>query len=87
MMPSLPSVNRPLPTYKAGPKGSKLLRIKSDKVLELMEHDDELAASISNMLLKNLQRKLDDLLMREVSQKYITPTRKTSLETAVKGFI
>ena len=50
-----------------------------------MEHDNELAASISNMVLKNLQRKLDDLLMREVSQKYITPTRKASLETAVKG--
>lgn len=66
---SVPKFNYPLPTYKSGPKGAKLLRINSNKVLELMKHDDELAASVRGLLLKSLQRKVGHLLLSKIDTK------------------
>jgi len=79
-LPSLPNFNYPLPTYKTGSKGVKLLRINSDKILELMEHDDELAASIRNLLLKSLQRKVGHLLMT----KHVIVPQKDCCELLLK---
>jgi len=52
----------PMASVAAGDKGAVLLRINSEKLLELIEHDDQLRDSMRSILLKGLQRKVGNLL-------------------------
>ena len=54
-------------TFRVGQKGATLMRIEADALYELMEHDEHLANSIRQLLLKSLQRKVG-LLLRSKSQ-------------------
>eukprot|EP00541_Cyclophora_tenuis_P003521 CAMPEP_0116561714 /NCGR_PEP_ID=MMETSP0397-20121206/11738_1 /TAXON_ID=216820 /ORGANISM="Cyclophora tenuis, Strain ECT3854" /LENGTH=281 /DNA_ID=CAMNT_0004087891 /DNA_START=661 /DNA_END=1506 /DNA_ORIENTATION=- len=55
-------VRYPMATIKVGSRGARVMRINSAKLLDLMEHDEQLAASIRALLLKSLQRKVGLLL-------------------------
>jgi len=55
-------VEYPMATIRVGNRGAKVMRIDSTNLLDLMEHDDQLAASIRALLLKSLQRKVGMLL-------------------------
>ena len=52
----------PMASVVAGDKGAVLLRINSEKLLDLIEHDDQLRDSMRSILLKGLQRKVGYLL-------------------------
>lgn len=60
-------VRYPLATLKVGSKGASLMRISSSRLFDLMEHDEQLEASIRKLLLKSLQRKVG-LLLRSKSE-------------------
>jgi hypothetical protein len=60
-------VRYPLATLIVGRKGATLMRIESEKMFDLMDHDEQLAASIRKLLLKSLQRKVG-LLLRSKSE-------------------
>jgi hypothetical protein len=60
-------IKYPMATFHVGQMGATLMRIESDALYELMEHDEHLEASIRQLLLKSLQRKVG-LLLRSHSQ-------------------
>ncbi|KAI2489560.1 hypothetical protein MHU86_25029 [Fragilaria crotonensis] len=55
-------IKYPMATFRVGQKGATLMRIEADALYELMEHDEHLANSIRQLLLKSLQRKVGLLL-------------------------
>lgn len=61
------NIKYPMSTFRVGQQGATLMRIESDALYDLMEHDEHLAASIRKLLLKSLQRKVG-LLLRSKSQ-------------------
>ena len=61
------NVKYPMSTFRVGQQGATLMRIESDALYDLMEHDEHLAASIRKLLLKSLHRKVG-LLLRSKSQ-------------------
>ena len=69
-------VKYPMATFRVGKQGATLMRIESDALYDLMEHDEHLDASIRQLLLKSLQRKVG-LLLRSTTQ----PTPQTNLLT------
>lgn len=60
-------IKYPMATFRVGQKGATLMRIEADALYELMEHDEHLANSIRQLLLKSLQRKVG-LLLRSKSE-------------------
>jgi hypothetical protein len=60
-------VKYPMSTFQVGQQGATFMRIESDALYDLMEHDEHLAASIRKLLLKSLHRKVE-LLLRSKSQ-------------------
>jgi CRP-like cAMP-binding protein len=61
----------PMATIKIGEKETTLMRINSKILLELMDHDEQLALSIRSLLLKSLQRKVGHLLNAKATDMFL----------------
>jgi hypothetical protein len=65
------SMQYPMATIKIGEKETTLMRINSKILLELMDHDEQLALSIRSLLLKSLQRKVGHLLNAKATDMFL----------------
>jgi len=72
-------VKYPMATFRVGKRGATLMRIEADRLYDLMEHDEHLEASIRELLLKSLQRKVG-LLLRSTGGASAQPEKNTVLE-------